>query len=110
MGGKLGWGSLEAEIGGSNRMIDWMKRRKTHEHVVVVIEVVDGGEGFTGGFCGREVRFCVRGCDYGQGAAEGGFDFGVEMVAVCTFSCWVSLLVWGIDVMGDVRVVVGQAD
>jgi hypothetical protein len=58
-----------------------MKRRKTHEHVVVVIEVVDGREGFTGRLCRREVGFCVRGCDYGKGAAEGGFDFGVEMVA-----------------------------
>jgi len=47
------------------------------------------------------VGFCVWGCDYGQGAAEGGFDFGVEVVAereegrVSWFLVWVRERGWG---------------
>ena len=41
---------------------------------------MDGREGFPGAL-GREVGFGVRGGDDGEGAAEGGFDFGVEVVA-----------------------------
>lgn len=57
--------------------------RATYEHFVEEIEVVHGGEGFAlfFGGCG-EVGFCVGGCDYGERTAEGGLDFGVEMVAV----------------------------
>ena len=40
------------------------------------------GECFLGGFGGRcEVGFGVRGGYYGEGAAEGGFDVVVEVVA-----------------------------
>ncbi len=40
------------------------------------------GECFLGRFGGRcEVGFCVRSGYYGEGAAEGGFDVVVEVVA-----------------------------
>ena len=42
---------------------------------------MDGSEGFIGRFGFREVGFGVRGGDDGEVAAEGGFDFLVEMVA-----------------------------
>ena len=33
------------------------------------------------GFFGGEMRFCVRGCDDGERAAEGGFHLSIEVVA-----------------------------
>lgn len=43
---------------------------------------MNGGECFVGGFVGGcEVGFCVRGGYDGEGAAEGGFDVVVEVVA-----------------------------
>ena len=44
------------------------------------IQIIDVREGFAVAL-GREVGFCVRGCDDGEGAAERGFDVGVEVVA-----------------------------
>lgn len=50
-------------------------------HALISVEFVDGGEGFVlAGFMG-EVGFGVGGCDDGEGAAEGGLDFAVEMVS-----------------------------
>lgn len=54
--------------------------RDVDEDIVEEIQIVDGREGFPVAF-GREVGFGVWGCDDGEGAAEGGFDFGVEVVA-----------------------------
>ena len=42
---------------------------------------MDGGEGFFGRFGVGEVGFGVGGGDDGEVAAEGGFDFVVEVVA-----------------------------
>ena len=54
----------------------------TYKHAVEEIKIVHRGELFAVLFCGGgEVRFCVWGCDDGEGAAQGGFDFGVEVVA-----------------------------
>lgn len=54
-----------------------------HNHVFEKVEGVDVREGFAFGFGrGVEVGFGVRGGDYGEGAAEGGFNFFVEVVAV----------------------------
>lgn len=50
------------------------------EHVLEEVEVVDGGEGFFGAFGVGEVGFGVGGGDDGEVAAEGGFDFVVEVV------------------------------
>jgi len=57
------------------------------EHVLEEVQVVDGGEGFFGAFGVGEVGFGVGGGDDGEVAAEGGFDFLVEVVA------WVGVLV-----------------
>ncbi len=50
--------------------------------IIVKIQIMNRGERFLGRFGGRcEVGFCVGGGYYGEGAAEGGFDVGVEVVA-----------------------------
>ena len=51
------------------------------EQVLEEIKIVDGGEGFVGGFGGSQVRFGVWGRNYGKVAAEGGLDLFVEVVA-----------------------------
>jgi len=51
------------------------------EHVLEEVQVVDGGEGFFGAFGVGEVGFGVGGGDDGEVAAEGGFNFLVEVVA-----------------------------
>lgn len=57
-------------------------RSDIYEHVVEEIEIVHRGERFAIFLCGVcKVRFGVWGCDHGEVAAEGGFDFLVEVVA-----------------------------
>jgi hypothetical protein len=53
------------------------------EYVVEEIEIVYGCEcfAFFFGSGGGEMLFCVGGCYYGEVAAEGCFDFLVEMIA-----------------------------
>ncbi len=55
-----------------------------NHHALEGVELIDRCEGliFTG-FVGQ-VRFCMWGCDDGEGAAERGLDFAVEVVSgVC---------------------------
>lgn len=59
-----------------------------HQDILEEIQIVDFREGFSVAF-GREVGFCVRGCDNGEGAAEGGFYVGVEVVADTGVRRWV---------------------
>lgn len=52
------------------------------DHILEEIQIMDCGEGFFRRFRIHKVGFCVRGGDDGKIAAEGGFDFLVEVVAM----------------------------